>query len=57
MERMLSARVANSEFYGLNDDGIEDLKRTQKIVLAAMRKPKVHLESVSFIIMIGEEND
>lgn len=57
MERMLSARVANSEFYGLNDDGIEDLKRTQKIVLDAMRKPKVHLESVSFIIMIGEEND
>lgn len=57
MERTLSARVANSEYYGLNDDGIEDLKRTQKIVLDAMRKPKVHLESVLFIIMIGEGND
>lgn len=57
MERTLSARVANSEFYGLNDEGIEKLKQTQKIVLDAMKRPKIHLESVSFIMMIGEGNE
>lgn len=36
MERTLSARVANSEFYGLNDEGIEQLKQTQKIVVIVM---------------------
>lgn len=57
MERTLSARVANSEFYGLNDDGIEDLKGTQKVVLEAMKKPKIHLESAAFIMMIGEKGE
>lgn len=57
MERTLSARVANSEFYGLNDEGIEQLKQTQKIVLDAIKHPKIHLESVSFIMMIGERNE
>lgn len=57
MERTLSARVANSEFYGLNDEGIEQLKQTQKIVLDAIKHPKIHLESVSFIMMIGEGNE
>ena len=53
----MSARVANSEFYGLNDEGIEQLKQTQKIVLDAIKHPKIHLESVSFIMMIGESNE
>lgn len=57
MERTLSARVANSEFYGLNDDGIENFKKTQKMVLDAMRKFKVYLESASFVMMIGEGNE
>jgi ATP-dependent helicase HepA len=57
MERTLSARVANSEFYGLNDEGIEELKDTQKIVLEAMKRPKIHLESAAFIMMIGDEDE
>ena len=56
-EPVLEARVANSEFYGLNDEGIEQLKQTQKIVLDAIKHPKIHLESVSFIMMIGERNE
>ena len=57
MERTLSARVANSEFYGLNDEGIEELKDTQKIVLEAMKRPKIHLESAAFILMIGDADE
>lgn len=57
MERTLSARVANSEFYGMNDEGIEKLKQTQKIVLDAMKRPKIQLESAAFIMMIGEEDE
>lgn len=56
MERTLSARVANREYYGISDDGIEELRETQNIVLEAMKHPKLHLESVAFIMMIGAEN-
>lgn len=54
MERTLSARVANSEYYGLNDEGIEALKATQTIILDAIKQPKIHLESAAFVMMIGE---
>ncbi len=57
MERTLSARVANKEFYGLDDDGIDDLRETQRIVLEAMKRPKLRLESVAFIMMIGAEDE
>ncbi len=57
MERVLSARAANMEYYGQNDSGIEELIKMQKIVLDSMRKPRVQLESVSFIMMVGGENE
>lgn len=57
MERTLSARVANAEYYGINDDGINELKRTQQIVFDSMRKPKLNLESAAFIMMIEKENE
>lgn len=57
MERTLSARMANMEFYGMNDDGIDELRETQKTVLEAMKRPKIHLESVAFIMMIGAEDE
>ena len=58
MERTLSARVANKEYYGIDDDGIEQLKNTQEIVLEAMRRPKIRLESVAFVSMIvGAEDE
>lgn len=57
MERTLSARVANSEYYGLNDGGIEKLEATQAIILDAIKRPKIHLESVAFVMMIGEEDE
>lgn len=57
MERTLSARVANSEYYGLNDEGIEELKATQTVILDAIKRPKIHLESVAFIMMIGANDE
>lgn len=56
MERIRSSRAANMEYYGQNDEGIEKLKQTQKIVLDSMKKPKLLLESVAFIMMVGSEN-
>lgn len=53
MERTLSARMANSDYYGMSDEGIELLKKTQKVVLEAMKRPKVNLEAAAFIMMIG----
>lgn len=57
MERTLSARMANSDYYGMSDEGIELLKKTQKVVLEAMKKPKVNLEAAAFIMMIGDETE
>lgn len=57
MERTLSARLANSEFYDLIDEGIEELKKTQRIVLEAIKRPKIHLESAAFVMMIGVEDE
>lgn len=57
MERILSARAANMEYYGQSDVGIEGLRQTQKIVLDSMRRPKLHLESAAFIMMVGSENE
>ncbi len=56
MERTLSARVANSVFYGIKDDSIEELKKIQSIVIEAIKKPKVRLESAAYVMMIGVNN-
>lgn len=56
MERTLSARVANSEFYGIGDDKIEALKQEQEYILEAIRKPKVILDSVAFVWMVEIPN-
>lgn len=56
MERTLSARVANSDYYGIDDEGITQLIETQKVLLDAMKHPKIHLESAAFILMVGDNN-
>ena len=54
MERVLSARVANSEFYGVGDEKIDELKKEQDILLEAMRRPKVSLDSAAFVWMVDK---
>lgn len=56
MERALSARVANSEFYGVGDDKIEEIKKEQEVLLEAIRRPKIGLDSAAFIWMVKENN-
>ncbi len=57
MERTLSARVANRDYYGIDDDGIDELRDTQRVVLEAMKRLKIRLESMAFILMIGAEDE
>ena len=57
MARTLSARAANKEFYGVDDQTISKLKEEQKLVLEAIRKPKIILESAAFIWMVREPNE
>jgi ATP-dependent helicase HepA len=52
MERILSARAANAEYFGLTDGGIEDLRKTQELILSAMKRPKLVLESAAFVWMV-----
>ncbi len=54
MERALSARVANSEFYGISDDKIDEMKKEQEILLEAIRRPKVSLDSAAYIWMVKQ---
>ena len=56
MERMLSAKAANSQFYGLNDEMLEKLKHEQHYVLEALRHPKVTLDSAAFVWMVNTQN-
>lgn len=52
MERNLSARVANSDYYGLTDDKIEALQEEQKCILEAISNPQVILDSVGYVWMV-----
>ena len=56
MERVLSARVANSEFYGIGDEKIDELKKEQDILLEAIRRPKVSLDSAAFVWMVNKSH-
>ena len=49
--------MANRDYYGIDDDGIDELKKTQDVILEAMRRPRIRLESAAFVIMVGEDND
>ena len=52
MERVLSARAARQVYYEQQDDKISALKEEQKIVLEALRRPKILLDSAAFIWMV-----
>ena len=57
MERTLSARAANAVYFGMSDDGLEELKRTQKIILNAIKRPKLVLESAAFVWMVKRDDE
>lgn len=54
MERTLSARAANAEYFGISDEGLKELKYTQDIILNALKRPRLVLESAAFVWMIKE---
>lgn len=56
MERALSAKVANSMYYGVDDETIETIKQEQKILLEAIKRPKVTLDSAAFVWMVKSDN-
>lgn len=57
MERKLSARAANAEYFGLSDEGIEELKNIQEIILDAIKRPKLVLESAAFVWMVKKNDE
>lgn len=57
MERILSAKAANAAYFDLPDQGIEELKKTQEIILNVIRRPKLLLESAAFVWMVKVENE
>lgn len=57
MERILSARAANAEYFGMSDDGVEELKRIQEIILNAIKRPKLVLESAAFVWMVKRNDE
>ena len=57
MERVLSARVANAEYFGISDKGLEELKRTQDIILNAIKRPRLILESAAFMWMVKRDDE
>lgn len=56
MERTLSARAANSTFYGIEDTELVRLEQEQKLILDAIRSSKVTLDSVAFVWMVKTDD-
>lgn len=54
MERTLSARYANKEYYKLDDEGIEELQKIQQIILGAIKRPKLVLDSAAYVWLVKE---
>lgn len=52
MERTRSARAANIVYFGLEDKDIEKMKETQEIILNAIKRPRLVLESAAFVWMV-----
>ena len=57
MERTLSARAANADYFGISQEGLEELKETQAIILNAIKRPRLVLESAAFVWMVKTENE
>lgn len=57
MERTLSARAANAEYFGMSDGGLKELKRIQEIILSAIKRPKLVLESAAFVWMVKRDDE
>lgn len=57
MERTLSARAANAEYFGMSGKGLEELRRTQEIILNAIKRPRPVLESAAFVWMVKRDNE
>ena len=55
MERTLSAKAANAEYFGISVEGLEELKHTQEIILNAIKRPRRVLESAAFVWMVKKE--
>lgn len=49
MERLLSAKVANSEYYGMQDSDLDNLKNEQSYILQALNRPRIILDSVAYV--------
>lgn len=56
MERTLSARAANSVFFGIEDTRIVRLEREQKLILDAIKSSKVTLDSAAFVWMVKTDD-
>ena len=57
MERNLSARAANAEYFDMSNEGIEELRRTQDIILNAIKRPRLVLESAVFVWMVKKSDE
>ena len=56
MERLLSAREANSVYYGVTDERIEEMKRQQNLIFEAIKNPIINLDSAAFVWMVDINN-
>lgn len=56
-QRTLSARAANADYFGISQEGLEELKETQAIILNAIKRPRLVLESAAFVWMVKTENE
>ena len=52
MQRELSARTANVEYYGIDDEGLDNLSKVQEIILKSLLTPKLRLDSIAYVWLV-----
>ena len=54
-ERAISAKIANSIYYGVEDNQIEDFKKKQEFLLNSLKTPRITLVSAAYVWMEKEQ--
>lgn len=47
----------NAQYFGLSDTGIEELKYSQEIILNAIKRPRLVLDSAAFVWMVKKNDE
>lgn len=55
VDRMMNAEVARARYYGTEPDKLQKIKDTYLLIIEALRKSRIHTESVAYVWMVNKD--